>query len=1354
MAKKFVNLDNLEHVIEKHDRDVQGLNDALQRIDAKVDKVIFGEVGGDAAVFSLRRDTGADIDSKYNPEKDGEAEAGVYLDDSGDVPTYRFAFKIPQGKQGIQGEQGVQGEQGIQGEKGEVGDPYYNRYVMAFCHVGYNHMPPALSDIEGYWTPTEDKVEVYDPNGVFQWSLEDESMEPPVWMSNGYVVKDIADDPNNPIRIKWNTPIQLTGDKGENGVDGAKIEFIYKRTKTSLETPSIPDNHPSEVDYIPEGWNDHPNGVDEEYQCEWMCSRKRYDNGLWGEWNEKLVDGKYVPGEPVIFSKWGDRGIDGDGVQYIYKTNKGSLLDNPTPTDYETNADYQDKYGEYIPDGWSDDPTGTSESNPYEWVCVRKYKGIDQKWGPFEGPKLWANWSKDGSNGVPGVRYEARYYKVSGSSQFPDAAKPSDKMNIILPTGWQRSVPSYTSGNDTIWVTYAYVNYKNEMATTADGLDADVCGWSEPALFSAKNGIDGKDGKDGIDGVGAVPPNYKTYVYKQSDTKPSKPTSNDPKNPGNGWEDIPTTEGQWWQCIGSVNGVTELVTEWSEVIPVNGKDGKDGKDGEDGVAQDGKHIEMRFGVGLSAPSISKSSRNPGSGWSTQPATPSENQHLWMIMATINPNDTMEGEWSTPVRISGEQGPKGDTGPTGPQGPGGVNGSDGLPGVSFESQYCLGTETAADGSWQDTVPTITVEKQYIWMRQGKRVYSSASDKTGTVNWGAAFRLSGLNGVSSDGEARKGQIVYPAGIYNVNTTYETTDRTAPYVMDPEDGEFYVLDYVGKWLGTKQNNRTPYQDYKDNGGQYWQKFESFEAVYAKVGIIANGLIGSAVFNNEFMFSQQGITANGAASSDYHKFNASDPYKSTNEFRPNFCVNFETGEVWTSAGKNYFAADGSGHLANKHIEWGASGGLMMDGALKHKWADITTPEDPNASTYRFIIPNNDLYKVGGGYVPKYNNYKIFSSSTRKNMISLPTNPNWDGTELTIMNNGNADLYLGNALITDSEMSKGEISSYGDAVTPSGLSYAIGAGTIIQLIGVTGHPFQTSQSASDVSWFTTSNAAAKYMRAIPLYIQFWNNDTGSIGPYYRDFYDSSLFNADVCICHYLSESDSEQGIPHKVIQPVTPTNYLFAGYQNSPTFDPTTGVNYIAGAPRDKLAAYKTLCAQWYNLTTDDCAWLFEDSTWNSTTGVTYLEIYVKDERIQGGDTRKLTFDTSKVLGGQQCSGIWLRNYATNEQGKDYEDIYKFYFTRTNYAPYFISHGDNGTGGTYWFRYRLNLKDIKSLLSGGGLNSNPTPLSFATAFNSKWDNEANGGSWVYSANAGAGASALSIVGKFFDQDNITMERQ
>lgn len=59
--------------------------------------------------------------------------------------------------------------------------------------------------------------------------------------------------------------------------------------------------------------------------------------------------------------------------------------------------------------------------------------------------------------------------------------------------------------------------------------------------------------------------------------------------------------------------------------------------------------------------------------------------------------------------------------------------------------------------------------------------------------------------------------------------------------------------------------------NRAPVWVRFESFEVIYAKLGIIQNGSVGSAVFNNEFMFSQQGETgsvSNKETSENYRDF------------------------------------------------------------------------------------------------------------------------------------------------------------------------------------------------------------------------------------------------------------------------------------------------------------------------------------------------------------------------------------------------------------------------------------------------------------------------------------------------------
>ena len=1340
MTQKFVDLNNLEHVVEKHNKDVAELR---KEFTASIEQVILK---GDesSSTFAMRRSNDSQLDSKYNPigDESGQVYAGVYLDYTGETPEFKFALEIPRGLTGAEGPQGPQGLQGIQGPQGLQGDPYYNRSVMVFCQ---SETQPAKPN--GTWTPATDTIVVNDPLNQVTWLLE-QPEEGIIYMSYAYAAITVGDSVYDGISLNFSTPSRITGPQGEVGRDGSTIEFIYKRTETSLVIPSKPNNIKNVDDYVPTGWTDHPMGITEELQCEWMCSRKKLaipQNGdNWGEWNEYVVDGVAHQGDPTIYCKWGVSGIDGDGIQYVYYANGGEQATISHPSDWEDpNSEYQQKYEEYIPTGWTDDAPQATKTNPCVWMAYRKYNGKDQKWSQFTSPKLWGRYGEDGKNGVS---YISRFALVSGSTSLPSAYwKDEYKMYnpSSLPSVWGASArpTGYQAGKDSIWEIKAYVDYKNELAGEEYGISQ--IGWSDPIIITGVNGMNGEDGNT---------PNWKTYIYKQSDTKPGQPTFNDPDDvPIDGWMDVPTTEGQWWQCIGLVNGTTGMVESWSSVIPVNGKDGKDGvdgKDGKDGTAQDGKHVEMRFGVGLSAPNVSKSNRNPGSGWSTQPATPNENQYLWMIMATINPDDTMDGEWSSPARISGEQGPKGDTGPTGPQGPGGVNGSDGLPGVSFESEYCLGTETTPTKQWQSTMPTITDTHPYIWMRQGKRVYSSASDTTGNVSWFDAngFRLSGLNGASSDSEARKGQIVYPAGIYNVNTTYETTDRTAPYVMDPADGEFYVLDYVGKWLGTEQN-RTPCQDYKDNGGRFWQKFESFEAVYAKVGIIANGLIGSAVFNNEYMFSQQGITTSGAVTTDYEKFNANDPYKSTNEFRPNFCVNFETGEVWTSAGKNYFAKNGSGHLANKHIEWGASGGLMVDGALKHKWANITTPADSSATLYQFIIPNNDLYKVGSNYVPKYNNYKISSVSGFKNILSLPTSDNWDGTELTIMNNGPADLLFGNMLISDADEALGEISTYSTAVTASGSSYGVGPGSLIQVIGVKDHPFSTGTTSSGegVSWFTTSTGSARQIKPYPLYIQMRYKMGSIIAPNLRGntmgpWEAETLDQTPLVMAGFLSYYYDVDGPPEYILQLINPDLRAKKEYVSP-------GANYISKAPTGAGSGIantseKTGCFYWDDLKNSAASWLFgSKNIWDNALsgGKLFLDIYIEKRITSSGAL------TNNPVGGSNymIKNLYLCNYKSSSDPIG-EGISVKPVETTSGLP--LSSMYDKT----WYRYRFDAKDWGKFV---GLDINPK--IFSQSFSSKYDPEAASGygAWIYdAANVNDGVTSLALVAEFTHEISIKFE--
>lgn len=84
-------------------------------------------------------------------------------------------------------------------------------------------------------------------------------------------------------------------------------------------------------------------------------------------------------------------GKDGKGIEYIFKL-QNSAPSNPTPSGYATDTDYQRTDKEYIPYGWTDDPTGVDAVNQYEWVCKRV--STNGHWGAFSEPAEYAHFGK------------------------------------------------------------------------------------------------------------------------------------------------------------------------------------------------------------------------------------------------------------------------------------------------------------------------------------------------------------------------------------------------------------------------------------------------------------------------------------------------------------------------------------------------------------------------------------------------------------------------------------------------------------------------------------------------------------------------------------------------------------------------------------------------------------------------------------------------------------------------------------------------------------------------------------------------------------------------------------------------
>lgn len=272
-----------------------------------------------------------------------------YTDNSGATCTYRYNHATP--SKGIVPTNTVYWgivAQGANGKNGVNGSTFY------FIYTAASSTPS---------TPT-----FTDPTSLIGQSVW--SLNPPAPTSGKFVYMSQAMlNARTNTFGKWSTPIRITGLNGENGADGTDIEFIYLRN--TGDTPSKPASE-NKDDYVPSGWTDSPSGITATYQYEWVCVRtKPSGSGTWSAYST-----------PVIWAKWGDKGTDGDGMEYIFQRTEVETAPS-TPLVFSPNAGF-------VPSGWTDEPSGVSADYPFEWVSMRKKtNGV---WGGFSEPTLWNNY--------------------------------------------------------------------------------------------------------------------------------------------------------------------------------------------------------------------------------------------------------------------------------------------------------------------------------------------------------------------------------------------------------------------------------------------------------------------------------------------------------------------------------------------------------------------------------------------------------------------------------------------------------------------------------------------------------------------------------------------------------------------------------------------------------------------------------------------------------------------------------------------------------------------------------------------------------------------------------------------------
>ena len=244
-----------------------------------------------------------------------------------------------------------------------------------------------------------------------------------------YMTQKLSTDTN------WSTPIQISGTDGEPGKDGSDIEYVYYRNNTG-NIPSTPSYNSS--NQLTTGWFASPQGIDKDNMYEFVSVRtKPAGSKQWSSFST-----------PVIWSKWGEKGQDGDGVKYLY---------------YRNNSSTKPSY----PGGltWTDDPQGVTSTQQYEYVV--QIKTVDEV-QYTSSVALWAKYGADGK----GISSITNYYTTTTSAD-------------TTPSDWKTSVPELTPTNKYLW-NYEYILYTDGTNTT-----------TSPAIIGAY-------GDSGASGAGSV----------------------------------------------------------------------------------------------------------------------------------------------------------------------------------------------------------------------------------------------------------------------------------------------------------------------------------------------------------------------------------------------------------------------------------------------------------------------------------------------------------------------------------------------------------------------------------------------------------------------------------------------------------------------------------------------------------------------------------------------------------------------------------------------------------------------------------------------------------------------------------
>lgn len=115
---------------------------------------------------------------------------------------------------------------------------------------------------------------------------------------------------------------------------------------------------------------------------------------------------------------------------------------------------------------------------------------------------------------------------------------------------------------------------------------------------------------------------------------------------------------------------------------------------------------------------------------------------------------------------------------------------------------------------------------------------------------------------------------------------------------NGDCLLIDgsvYVWSYRCSGNSEVSPETDVKQNpDSTHWVAYQDWPLLCTRMMMAKWAMLGSAVFNGDYMMSQYGADASGNQVTDYSQFSEYDPMNASNAFRPNVLVNWKTGEYW----------------------------------------------------------------------------------------------------------------------------------------------------------------------------------------------------------------------------------------------------------------------------------------------------------------------------------------------------------------------------------------------------------------------------------------------------------------------------